>query len=104
MSNHANTHTLDPPVVSRERWLAERRVLLAHEKELTQLRHRIAECGLDAAESDGASHRRLDEVRQGFALPEHGFELSAQLRLDADLTQRASHECITPAPSSTSHA
>jgi predicted dithiol-disulfide oxidoreductase (DUF899 family) len=30
------------PVVSPERWLAERRALLAHEKELTQLRDRIA--------------------------------------------------------------
>jgi len=32
----------DHPVVSRERWLAERKALLAREKELTQLHDRIA--------------------------------------------------------------
>ena len=31
------------PVVSRDRWIAERKTLLAHEKELTHLRDRIAE-------------------------------------------------------------
>ncbi|KQW46574.1 MULTISPECIES: DUF899 domain-containing protein [unclassified Roseateles] len=30
------------PVVTRDRWIAERKTLLAHEKELTQLRDRIA--------------------------------------------------------------
>ncbi|HMO44776.1 MAG TPA: alkyl sulfatase C-terminal domain-containing protein [Rubrivivax sp.] len=40
---------------------------------------------LDTPESDGVAHRRLDEVGQGFALPEYGLELGAQFRLDADL-------------------
>jgi predicted dithiol-disulfide oxidoreductase (DUF899 family) len=35
-------NTVDHPVVSSERWLTERRALLAHEKELTRLRDRIA--------------------------------------------------------------
>lgn len=38
----AEPGTLDHPVVSRDRWLAERKTLLAHEKELTRLRDRIA--------------------------------------------------------------
>jgi predicted dithiol-disulfide oxidoreductase (DUF899 family) len=33
---------VDHPVVSRERWIAERKALLAHEKELTRLRDQIA--------------------------------------------------------------
>ena len=36
------THTLNHPVVSGDRWIAERRKLLAREKELTQLRDEIA--------------------------------------------------------------
>lgn len=32
----------DHPTVTRDRWIAERKALLAHEKELTQLRDRIA--------------------------------------------------------------
>lgn len=40
MNDHG--HTLDHPIVSPERWLAERKALLAHEKELTQMRDRIA--------------------------------------------------------------
>ena len=43
------------------------------------------ECGLDTPESNRVSHRGLDKVGQGFALPEYGFKLSAQLGLDADL-------------------
>jgi len=39
---HTETLTLDHPVVSREQWLAERRRLLAQEKELTHLSDRIA--------------------------------------------------------------
>lgn len=35
-------NTLDHPVVSRDRWIAERKVLLEREKELTRLRDRIA--------------------------------------------------------------
>lgn len=38
----AEPGTLNHPVVSRDRWLAERKTLLAHEKELTRLRDRIA--------------------------------------------------------------
>ncbi|MBW8811500.1 MAG: DUF899 family protein, partial [Lysobacter sp.] len=37
------TTLLNHPVVSRDLWIAERKALLAHEKELTQLRDRIAE-------------------------------------------------------------
>jgi hypothetical protein len=47
------------------------------------------ECGLDASESDGVSHRGLDEVGQGFALSEYGIELGAQFWLDADLGMTA---------------
>ena len=36
------TTTTSHPVVSRDRWIADRKNLLAHEKELTQLRDRIA--------------------------------------------------------------
>jgi hypothetical protein len=43
------------------------------------------ECSLYATEGDGASHRSLDELGQGLALPEDGLELGAQLGLDADL-------------------
>ena len=35
-------NTLNHPVVSSERWIAERKKLLAHEKELTRLRDQIA--------------------------------------------------------------
>lgn len=38
----AEVNTVNHPVVSRERWLAERKTLLAQEKELTRLRDRIA--------------------------------------------------------------
>lgn len=38
----AETSTLNHPVVSRDKWLAERKTLLAQEKELTRLRDRIA--------------------------------------------------------------
>lgn len=34
--------TMNHPIVSRERWLAERKTLLAHEKELTRMRDQIA--------------------------------------------------------------
>lgn len=37
-----STSTVNHPVVSRDRWVAERKALLAHEKELTRLRDRIA--------------------------------------------------------------
>jgi predicted dithiol-disulfide oxidoreductase (DUF899 family) len=36
------TSTKNHPVVSKEQWIAERKTLLAHEKELTQLRDQIA--------------------------------------------------------------
>jgi predicted dithiol-disulfide oxidoreductase (DUF899 family) len=39
-ATQSNIHS--HPVVSRERWLAERKALLAHERELTHLRDRIA--------------------------------------------------------------
>ncbi|HEY9065880.1 MAG TPA: thioredoxin family protein [Burkholderiaceae bacterium] len=38
-----NTATNRHPTVSHDRWLAERKALLAHEKELTRLRDRIAQ-------------------------------------------------------------
>jgi predicted dithiol-disulfide oxidoreductase (DUF899 family) len=38
----AETSTVNHPVVSRDRWIAERKALLAHEKELTRLRDQIA--------------------------------------------------------------
>ena len=38
----AETSTVNHPVVSRDRWLAERKTLLAREKELTHLRDQIA--------------------------------------------------------------
>jgi predicted dithiol-disulfide oxidoreductase (DUF899 family) len=38
----AETNTADHPVVSRDRWIAERKALMAHEKELTHLRDQIA--------------------------------------------------------------
>ena len=34
--------TTNHPVVSRDEWVAERKTLLAHEKELTRLRDRLA--------------------------------------------------------------
>jgi hypothetical protein len=40
---------------------------------------------LDAPECDGISHRRFDEVSQGFAWMEHGLKLGAQGWFDADL-------------------
>jgi len=45
------------PVVSREQWLAERRKLLAREKELTHLRDQIA------------LERRVASRRLPFAIP-----------------------------------
>jgi len=38
----ADVSTLNHPVVSMDRWVAERKTLLAHEKELTRLRDQIA--------------------------------------------------------------
>jgi predicted dithiol-disulfide oxidoreductase (DUF899 family) len=38
----SEVNTAKHPVVSRDRWLAERKALLAHEKELTHLRDQIA--------------------------------------------------------------
>ena len=38
----AEVNTVNHPVVSRDRWVAERKALLAHEKELTHLRDQIA--------------------------------------------------------------
>ena len=38
----AEASTMNHPVVSRDRWVAERKTLLAHEKELTRLRDQIA--------------------------------------------------------------
>jgi predicted dithiol-disulfide oxidoreductase (DUF899 family) len=38
----AEVSTVNHPVVSAERWIAARKSLLAHEKELTHLRDRIA--------------------------------------------------------------
>ena len=38
----AKASTVNHPVVSSERWLAERKALMAHEKELTRLRDQIA--------------------------------------------------------------
>lgn len=58
------------------------------------------ERGLDAPESDGVSQGRFDEVGQGFALPEHGLELSAQLWLDADLGAAATAGMTQTAKSS----
>ncbi len=39
----AEASTVNHPIVSRDRWIAERKKLLAREKELTRLRDRIAE-------------------------------------------------------------
>ena len=39
----AELNTADHPVVSRDRWIAERKALMAREKELTRLRDQIAE-------------------------------------------------------------
>ena len=41
-TNIAEVSTVNHPVVSRDRWIAERRKLLAREKELTRLRDQIA--------------------------------------------------------------
>jgi predicted dithiol-disulfide oxidoreductase (DUF899 family) len=38
----AEVNTMNHPVVSMERWISERKALLAHEKELTHLRDQIA--------------------------------------------------------------
>ncbi len=38
----AEMNTVNHPVVSRDRWIAERKTLLAHEKELTRLRDQVA--------------------------------------------------------------
>ena len=38
----AEVSTVNHPVVSRDRWIAERKTLLAREKELTRLRELIA--------------------------------------------------------------
>jgi predicted dithiol-disulfide oxidoreductase (DUF899 family) len=38
----ADANTVNHPVVSTDRWVAERKTLLAHEKELTRLRDQIA--------------------------------------------------------------
>lgn len=42
MTSTTETSTLNHPVVPREKWLAERKTLLAQEKELTRLRDQIA--------------------------------------------------------------
>ena len=39
---HANPNTVNHPVVSSDRWVAERKKLLARERELTHLRDQIA--------------------------------------------------------------
>jgi predicted dithiol-disulfide oxidoreductase (DUF899 family) len=39
---HAEAGSVGHPVVSRDRWLAERKTLLTHEKELTRLHDRVA--------------------------------------------------------------
>lgn len=41
-SPNADVSTVSHPVVSRDRWVAERKTLLAHEKELTRLRDHVA--------------------------------------------------------------
>ena len=38
----AEAGTVNHPVVSRDKWVAERKTLLAHEKELTRLHDQIA--------------------------------------------------------------
>lgn len=62
------------PVTTRERWLAERRTLLAHEKELTQLQDRIAaerralpwvKLDTDYVFDTPQGPRRLSELFQG---------------------------------------
>lgn len=66
--------TTAPTVVSRDRWIAERKTLLAHEKELTQLRDRIAEqrralpwtrLEQDYVFDTPAGPRKLSELFQG---------------------------------------
>ena len=42
MNTTAKTNTVNHAVVSHDRWIAERKALLAHEKELTHLRDQIA--------------------------------------------------------------
>ena len=42
MNTAIETNTVNHPVVSRDRWIAERKALLAREKELTHLRDQIA--------------------------------------------------------------
>lgn len=62
------------PVVTRDRWIAERKVLLAQEKELTQARDRLAEArralpwvrlDKDYVFDTAAGPRRLSELFQG---------------------------------------
>lgn len=67
----AETNALSHPVVSHERWLAERRTLLAHEKELTRLRDRVA-----------AKRRALPWVRLG---KDYVFDTPAGRRSLAEL-------------------
>lgn len=64
----------DHAVVSRDRWIAERKALLAHEKELTRLRDRIARerralpwvrLGKDYVFDTVAGARQLSELFQG---------------------------------------
>lgn len=43
MTNATQEKTLHHPVVSRDRWIAERKALLAREKELTRLQDQLAE-------------------------------------------------------------
>jgi len=62
------------PVVSRDRWIADRKTLLAHEKELTQLQDRIAaerralpwvKLDTDYVFDTAEGPRRLSELFQG---------------------------------------
>ena len=43
MTNATQEKTPHHPVVSRDRWIAERKALLAREKELTRLQDQLAE-------------------------------------------------------------
>jgi predicted dithiol-disulfide oxidoreductase (DUF899 family) len=56
-------NTTTHPVVSRDRWIAERKSLLAHEKELTQLNDRIA------AERRALPWVRIDDSAYVFDTP-----------------------------------
>ncbi len=59
-----------PPIASRDQWLAERRKLLAHEKELTRHGDRVT------AEAPAAAH---GEDRKGLRLRRLNFRTPAEL-------------------------